>query len=358
MADPVFRSAGAWNFTANSVPTGPTLTPGAPAGVAVGDGLILISETRNITATATTPSGWNLVSGFPMRSAVSNGGTIYVWTRIADGTGADTPSVVWSGLSGGTSGDATGAGILCYQNMSETLDGTAVKFDTSGSSTVTIATYTTGTDKSLVIGIATKFSESAGQTATITNFTERAENSTTSGIGHLIEVADLVQSPAGATGTAVVTWSNTGAARELCATIAFLSTGGVTRAISGTIAATATVSGAVQLSGIRPAGIGATATVAGSISGRRAILPAAVSATATVTGIAGVIKHLHPSIVSTSLVTGTLKRVKFLFAGAISATSTVGATGIFGPPILSVAPVISGTPQVGQLLTATQGTWA
>src|SRR5215471_4531033 len=104
-----FRSAGAWAFTANSTPASPSIATSAPAGVQRGDCLILISESLSNSATATTPSGWNLVSGFPKRSATASGGTIYVWTRLADGSASDTPSVSWTGLTTGTSGDTTGA---------------------------------------------------------------------------------------------------------------------------------------------------------------------------------------------------------------------------------------------------------
>lgn len=211
-----FRSAGSWNFTSNNVPAAPTLSPGAPSGVAVGDCLILISESRSITATATTPGGWTLLTGFPKRSGTASGGTFYAWVRIADGSGSDTPSVSWSGLTSGTSGDSTGAGILCYTNLTTALDGTVQSSDLSAQTTTSvIPAFTTGTDGSTVIGLAIKLLESSGQTSTVATFTERADNSTTSGSGHIVEVSDILVGTAGSSGTATVTWSATTSARAL-----------------------------------------------------------------------------------------------------------------------------------------------
>lgn len=218
---PAFRSAGSWAFTANNVPASPSLSPGAPSGKAVGDLLILVSESRSNSATAATPSGWNIVSGFPVHSGTASGGTIYIWTRIADGSGSDTPSVAWSGLTTGTSGDATGAGILAYTAGSETSDATIVSQDLSGQgSTSSVTGITTATDNSLVIVAAMKLLESSGQTASITTYTERADNSTTSGTGHIIEVSEKIQTSHGASGSGTVTWSATTSARALIVAIA------------------------------------------------------------------------------------------------------------------------------------------
>ena len=236
MAVPTFRAAGSWAFTANNVPASPSLAPGAPSGVAVGDLLILVSGSRSITATATTPTGWNLVTGFPKRSATASGGSVYVWTRTADGTATDTPTVNWSGCTSGTSGDSTGAGILAYQNATETLDGTVAASDLAAqTSTSTIPAFTTATDNSLVIGIAMKLLESSGQTSTVATFTERADNSTTSGTGHIIEVCELIKSPAGSSGTAAVTWSATTSARALAVSLGLKAVAAVDGNAAGSI---------------------------------------------------------------------------------------------------------------------------
>lgn len=219
---PTFRSAGTWSFTANNVATPFTCTPGAPAGKTAGDLLLLVCESRSIVGTVATPSGWNLMTNFPKRSGTASGGSIYLFTRVADGTGTDTPSPVWANLgSTGTSGDASGAGILAYTNATETQDATAVSQDLSAQgSTSTISGITTVTDKSLVVNVAMKLNETSGQTAGVTTYTEDSDNSTTSGTGHIVEVSHLVKTPLGASGSGTITWSGTTSARALIATVA------------------------------------------------------------------------------------------------------------------------------------------
>lgn len=221
---PAFRSAGSWAFTGNNV-SNTSLSPGAPAGKAVGDLLVLVGETRSITATAATPSGWDLVAGFPKRSGSLSGGSIYVWTRVADGTANDTPSVAWSGLTTGTSGDSTGVGILAFQNATEVTDASSTSQDLSAQgASSTIAGLTSATDKSLILNIAMKILESSGQTSSVSNYTEASDNSTTSGTGHIVQTSYMVKTPAGASGSGTITWSATGSARALIATLALKAT--------------------------------------------------------------------------------------------------------------------------------------
>jgi hypothetical protein len=193
-----FRSAGTISFTANNVASPFTATPGAPASVAVGDFLMLVCETRSITATVATPSGWTLVSGLPKRSGTASGGSFYVFVRIADGTASDTPSPVFTGQTTGTSGDACGAKLYCYTGLSITLDGTVQVSDLSAQTTTSvIPAFTTGTNNSMAIGICMKLAELSSQTSTVATFTERGDDQTTTGTGHTIEVCEKLQAAAG-----------------------------------------------------------------------------------------------------------------------------------------------------------------
>lgn len=213
---PVFRSAGSWAFTPNNVPSPATLSPGAPSGTVPGDLLILIAHSRSNTGGVSTPSGWDIINGFPKRSGTTSGGTIYAWTRIADGTSLDTPSPQWTGLTTGTSGDSSGAGIVCYRNGTEVLDGTVQVSDLSAQTTTSvIPAFTTSIPNTVVLGVAIKLLESSGQTSTVATFTERVDQSTTSGTGHVVEVSDKVQGTPGSSGSATVTWSATTSARAL-----------------------------------------------------------------------------------------------------------------------------------------------
>jgi len=216
-----FRAAGTWVFNANNVATPSALSPVAPAGRVAGDLLVLITESRSNTATVATPTGWNPVTGSPKRSATASGGTVYMFTRKADGSSTDSPTVTWSGLTTGTSGDSCGAGILAYQDAKETVDGTMQVTDNGASTTTaTVPAITTSVDNSLVIHFGMKILDTAG-TSTITNVTERADASTTSGTGHRINVGDKTQVAAGSSGTSTITWSTTTSARALTVSIAF-----------------------------------------------------------------------------------------------------------------------------------------
>jgi hypothetical protein len=316
---PTFRSAGAWSFVANNVPTPASLAPGAPAGVAVGDLLVLVSESRSITATAATPTGWNLVTGFPKRSATSAGGTIYVWTRTADGTATDTPTVTWSGLTTGTTGDATGAGLLAYTNATEVLDGTVQSSDLSAQTTTSvIPAFTTATANSLVIGIAMKLLESSGQTSTVATFTERADNGTTSGTGHTIEVSDKVQTVAGSSGTATVTWSATTSARAFTVSLALKAAAG-DAAAGGTIG-TLTLSAATATATGGAAGTGSVGMLTLTASTATAVVNASAA------GTIGTLTLSSPTATAAgdAAATGTLPT---LTLSPTTASASGGATG-------------------------------
>lgn len=69
------------------------LAPGAPAGAAVGNLLILQTGNRSSSLTAPALTGWTLVN-----TQLTNG-TMALYLRIADGSADDTPSVDWSGTN-------------------------------------------------------------------------------------------------------------------------------------------------------------------------------------------------------------------------------------------------------------------
>lgn len=222
MPTPAFRAAGAWVYTPNNVTNPSALgTITSPVSAINGDALLLICQSRSNTATVATPTGWNLLTGFPVRSGTALGGTIYVFARVHDGTGSDDPSVTWTGLTTGTTGDSSGAGIVAYSNARITLDATNATSDVSAATTTTTLTaVTTGHTNAMAIGIAIKLLESSGQTSTVSGFTERVDSSTTAGTGHVIEVSDKLVAAVGSSGTGTVTWSATTSARALTVTLA------------------------------------------------------------------------------------------------------------------------------------------
>ena len=162
MAVPAFRAVGAAQFTSNNVSTPTTLAPTKGAGTVNGDLLVLVALSRSITATVATPTGWTLLTGFPKRHGTASGGSVYVFTKLADGSANDAPSVVWTGLATGTTGDSASAVILSYSGAQVGLDGTPqLTTGATTTTTITLPAYTTATDQSLVIGISLKISDSA-----------------------------------------------------------------------------------------------------------------------------------------------------------------------------------------------------
>lgn len=213
-------------FCADNVADPSTLAATAPAGRQVGDLLFCVTFCRSITATVSTPSGWNLVGSMPRRSGTASGGSVYIFSRTADGTSADNCSPSWSGVTTGTSGDSSGAVILAYSGLSGLTSQSSGNSDGASTNTSTIPATTTIHNNALVIGVALKILESAGQTSTVTTFTERYDGATTSGTGHIEEISDVAltgQNSAGSSGTATVTWSATTSARSLRFSIGFQS---------------------------------------------------------------------------------------------------------------------------------------
>lgn len=285
MAVPAFRGAGAAVFSANNVATPTALAPTKHASTVNGDLMLLVTECRSITATVATPTGWALLTGFPKRSATASGGSIYVFSRIADGTANDAPSVSWSGLTTGTTGDSCGARILSYSNATATQDGTVSVNDAASTTSITMPDITTSFDNSLVVGVAMRVNDTL-HTFTVATRTERSDDHTTSGTGHGTETADLVKSPAGAAGTATVTPSNTTSSRTLAVTLAMRASSTVVALSAVTEADTAQALGRLKTAALGPAssiaaaqpfgrsksralGVASSAEVAASITPRK-----------------------------------------------------------------------------------------
>lgn len=220
MAVPAHRALGSTVHAANSVANPTSLTPTKGGSTVNGDLLVCWTWCRSITATVGTPSGWDLGTGFPKRSATASGGSIYVFTRIADGSGSDGPTVTWTGVTTGTSGDTSSAVILSVQNAVGTLDHSAIAFSdlAAQTNTSTIPDVTSLHDQAYAVHLTFKFVESG--TSTQTTYTERTDAVTTNGSGNCSTTGSVTKATAGAVGTGTVTWSNTTSARALSCAIA------------------------------------------------------------------------------------------------------------------------------------------
>jgi hypothetical protein len=221
MAVPVFRGVGSVVVNPNTVVTPTNLTPTKNGSTVNGDLMVLFTACRSIVATVSTPTGWTVVSGFPLRSATASGGSIYIFTRTADGTANDAPTVSWASIgSTGTSGDSSSAVILSYRDLTATLSGSVpAKTDVSATTNWVTPSVTTADAEALVLTASIRVSDTA-QTSTITfPATERVDNHTTNGTGHMLEVAEQETGAAGASGARTVTPSNTTAAQTLSVAI-------------------------------------------------------------------------------------------------------------------------------------------
>ncbi|HEX8753228.1 MAG TPA: hypothetical protein VF731_07415, partial [Solirubrobacterales bacterium] len=279
---PAFRTngAGAAVYTSNNVANPSTLSPTKAAATQNGDLMVLFTFSRSITATCATPDGWTLIDG-PLRSGTASGGTWYVYARIATGAAQDAPSVVWTGLTTGTSGDSCSAAIVAYQNAIAVKDGTSNITDASVGTPFNLPAHTT-TKRSLIVAAAAKVYDSSSATITFATYAGRRALGTTSGTGHFGQLGEVVPAAAGTQAAVSVTSSYTTAVRTLAITVGlFGAPTAVTRADPGDIADET----------------GAAVTLVAKK--RVAIEPAGE------TGSAAVVKAAHPRTVAPAVETGT-----------------------------------------------------
>lgn len=209
----------------NNVSNPMTIAPSAPATRTGGELLILVTTSRSNSATYATPSGWNIVSGYPVRSGTASGGTIYLFTRYADNTSADNASAQWSGLTTGTSGDACKGIIIAVSWASQTLDGSlATTQDQASTTSYTVNACSPSASNSFWIGVGIRIHDTA-HTNTITTLTERHDSHTTNGTGHSLEIGCKSLTASGSTGTATITPSNTTSMRTLSTAACFAAAG-------------------------------------------------------------------------------------------------------------------------------------
>lgn len=218
---PAFINVGTAVVSANSVANPTTFSPGIPASMATGDLMLCITTSRSNSATVAAPSGWTVFPGFPVQSGTASGGTIYVFYRWWV-SGDAAPSVSWSGVTTGTSGDSCMAQIAGYRYVdSDITDATVVKgTDAAITTTATIGSVTTGQQFSKVLGITMRVDDNAHTWTPTTNWAERFDTHTTTGTGHSRHLQERVFPAAGSTGSVTIAPSLTTSVRGLSATLA------------------------------------------------------------------------------------------------------------------------------------------
>lgn len=142
------------------------LTPGAPAGKASGDLLILTTIQRTVSQTLDTAlTGWTL-----LHSKNDDTVSVFIYGRIADGTGTDTPSVSWTT---GSTGDIAAWITAFYGDVHTTLASIVVHSgEATPSNTVSVLALpglTVTTDNTLLYAFTMRLkSATSDDTTTIT----------------------------------------------------------------------------------------------------------------------------------------------------------------------------------------------
>lgn len=189
-------SAAAAVTSANNVATPTTLTPTLPAH-ATGDTLLCYTACRSATPTVATPSGWT-----QLLNVTGTNGRLVLFGKIAASGSETAPSVVWSGLTTGTSGTPVQAQCAVFTGMLGTMTGlvdvTGTVEDGAASTTVSAsgAAVTTATDFDLVLSLTTRLDD-AGTFTQPSGFTMIGQAGSTSGADFATAWAFLVKTPAG-----------------------------------------------------------------------------------------------------------------------------------------------------------------
>ena len=179
-ADILFRDS---SFGANNVAT--SLAISKPAGVVNGDVMVAIVDVRQ-TPTVTPPAGWNQVSMTP-------NGTTYrqlVFTKVATGSEPASYTFTFNQSRGAT------GGIVAYDGVDPTTPVETFSAGTASSTNITAPSATTAFNGTMIVGGFSINNSSA--IAPPAGMTERGEIASGSRIK--TEIADYVQTPAGATG--------------------------------------------------------------------------------------------------------------------------------------------------------------
>ena len=199
------------------------ITVTLPATRPVGSTLLLIAWSRLITDTVgTAPSGYTLLSGFPLTSGTAAGGRIWVYSRTVAG-GESAPTIAMASAVTGTSGDVWGAFMICYSgtDTASLLDGTPTVQDASGTTTCTYPalTITNPVPDTMIVRFLVRFRDAADTFTPTATWNEREDASTLNRLGCQLHLQDKLASASGAQATVTVAPSNTTAARYLAVTL-------------------------------------------------------------------------------------------------------------------------------------------
>lgn len=222
-----FQSVGAVSEVASN--SNAAFTPALPATRPTGSVVLCVAWTRLITATLTTPTGWTLLSGFPVTSATASGGRLWVFARVVDATLTAGPSIAFTGPVTGNTGDEAAAMCICYSGVDTSgtafanlFDAAATMNDAAGTTTCTYPAITTATNGAMVVRTLCRFQDLAvtfTPTASPAH-NERLDFSSTNRTGGQQHLQDIIAATAGAQAAVTVAPSSTTSTRYLAVSLA------------------------------------------------------------------------------------------------------------------------------------------
>lgn len=174
MAPAPVGTAGTPVYSASTVVTPTTLTPDTGSGYSIGDTLICFTVSGvALAATVATPSGWTKILDV-------TGSSLYrmvLFAKVAASTTEAAPSVVWSNLTTGASGDPVGAIIRGFSGLDTSdlttlaeVTGTVTQGSTSSTVTASTPAITTTTDNDLILSLAVRADDVANTWDALTSF--------------------------------------------------------------------------------------------------------------------------------------------------------------------------------------------
>lgn len=198
MAPAPVGTAGAVVASATSVLNPTTLTPGTGSGYAVGDTLLCFTACRSATPTVATPSGW-----FSILNVTGTNGRMALFFKRAASTSEAAPSVVWSGLTTGSSGTPVQAVVRAFSGLAAgsiaDVVGTVADGAASTATSAGGAAITTLTADDLVLSLTTRLDDAFTTFTAPAGFTNvTAAMGSASGLDFAMGWAYQVKTPAGA----------------------------------------------------------------------------------------------------------------------------------------------------------------
>lgn len=218
-----FESVGGNSWASST--SNAAITTSLPGTRPVGSVLLFVIHHMAIGGSVTTaPSGYTLLTGYPVSSATSQGGRIWVYAKIVAG-GETAPSFACDGTTG-TSGQEWGGCIFCYSGVDTSggiqgiVDATGTPTDAAGTTVCTYPAVTTVTDGAMLFRALRRLRDSTDTFTPTAGHNERQDDGTTARLGGQFHAQDKLAGAAGVQAAADVTPSNTSSARYLAISIA------------------------------------------------------------------------------------------------------------------------------------------